>query len=171
MSAAKVGGDVKSNASDAARDGLSRALSSALEKELLRPLIDLVAGYARTADWSRVTVDEFKVTPDLQYPSAVLIDHSLRRVLWVEVHDVKAATFSDLNACVVSDAKSKSVAAVQVAGPFEQRHPLAADRCLYGPSDLAFEPVTHWPNDDFAGAETAAADLPVLSGRVGAGAL
>jgi hypothetical protein len=60
-------GESKASAASFFNGRLSQALTSALDGPLLRPLIDIIAGYARSAvDWTRATVEilPMAVQPD-----------------------------------------------------------------------------------------------------------
>jgi hypothetical protein len=59
-------------------DRLSHALTSALEATLIRPLIFIVSQYARTADWSRATVETVLAVRD---PCGLLVDSARGRLL------------------------------------------------------------------------------------------
>jgi hypothetical protein len=151
------GGDVKATSSamvQDAGDGLSRALTSALEHELLRPLIDIITEYARAPDWRRARVKALNLGEGSDVRCSLLVDSAHQRVLWSDYQSgrVRAMAIGDLTFAERQPGKGK--AADTVAGPIAVSKPLTeAAHCLGLPLSIAIEPVTHWP----AGTDTDAA--------------
>jgi hypothetical protein len=158
-------------------DRLLQALTSVLDRELLRPLIGIIAGYAREADWSRATANPISLGEPPLLRCALLIDRE--RVLWSDYPKsrVRAMTIADLKVGAersgTSDTSSSALnpAVSVLAGPLGVSEAVSnAAHSLYRPSCMAVEPVTQWP----AGAITtaaAASSAVGLADQVGAGAL
>jgi hypothetical protein len=177
--------------------GLSRALSAALGRQLLPPLIDIVAGYARVADCTRAVVQLLDFGEEERTPSTLLLDSARRRLLWTDsaggelvsmtIDDLKAH-YSSPRACardnkqtdadidVDTGADAPPVEMLTVAGQTGDDDEVTGPaRCLGRPSSVTIEQTTHWPPGTDAVAAAAAAASPAvkkaLAAQVGAGAL
>jgi hypothetical protein len=152
-------------ASKAAGDALSRELTGVLAPSLLTPLLGIVAGYAREANWSRAMVEALRITPIPSEPFALCVDADRARVLFTELHArcVRAVPIRELMR--QPDDPDGRAASVQIAGKLSQKE------CLTGPIALAVEPLTRWPDSAAAASVVPAVCDELLNGQVGAGAL
>jgi hypothetical protein len=155
------------------RDDLPNALTRALERALLKPLIDIILDYAREANWHRATVEPFFLATEQKTLSSLLVDTARRRVLWLEddTGRLQSIAVDDLKQSSPEEGAPRAQPRVStVAGPLDDVKTVAdAAHCLAGPSSVAIESVSHWPAGTDAAAVSSATAL--LATQVGAGAL
>jgi hypothetical protein len=140
-------GVAASKASQRRDDALSRALTSVLQPSLLRPLIDIVADFARAADWSRATVEVLQLTTELSTPCGLLVDSDRGRVLFTDyragrllsmaVDDLPVKPADPSVSVSVSVSVRPPIAVTRVAGPSGPSGSAAivttASECLHNP--------------------------------------
>jgi hypothetical protein len=136
----------------------SLALSSALDRLLLRPLIELIGGYAVAADWTRATLERLSLPSN--NPFGVLIDSARRRVLWTThiLGKVQAISFDDLKVLIERDHSSghgtRAAASATAKNNAEAKAKAtatgAATVTATGAGDSKAVPVAGWVQDDKA---------------------